>query len=883
MTEDTLNIEEIKMHNKTVSKILVAIIMTSMLIAILPALPVAATTISSLTPSTGNVGATVRLVGSIDTEGGAYTIWFDVDDDGTAVGDTSVKTGSAPTNSLLVNTTFTVPACVGTDGGNGHKVTLRDLSSGGTSDATFTVQTKRSITVAAHDQEGDVVSITMVVTGGIATTLNNFTLTVTDPAGTATMNYNVSFSTNALGSGNNVTSFPTDFTTGASSNFTGTYTIVADRKLPGVIANAATKTFTIGLTDKTSYGRFETVSVKTAGWTVNKLINVTITNPSATVVKSWTMQNVTTGVWTSSWVLPWNASLGTYTITAVNATGNNKAIASTQTFTVTSAALTVVQALAPASSYQRTNTAKANFTISYPDATYLNTSQFSSITVSVYYNTTLVTTIPLTTANFNPGDNSWQVTWKIPRNASLGIGYKFSITKNSITDTTGNTGPTSTASSSTFTITAAVLTVNIKTQPAANYTRTQAAKAVLNITYPDKTYFTNADLGSIKVGVFRGATSVANLTLAASAFNATTNRWTISWVSGYNETLAATYVFTVAVGGAKDAAVNTNTAAATTTAFELLKAKLSIASVNTDKTSYARGEFVRIYFDAAYADGSPVTTGTSAVTLTAPDGFTATTVNPVPTSAGRWQVTWWLSESQQTGSWNITLTANTVVDGATASSTANTGPATTLRNSFTVLPATATLDSILAAIEDLDDRLDDVEADTNALGSGQASLSTKVTNLQTTVGDLQSDLADLQAALDSLSATTATTTEVAALSTALTGVSADVAALESSLSALSTAVDAAATESDVAAVNAAVDELSADVAALESSLSALSTAVDAAATPADVDSAVDAAVSDLSGDIGGINTLVIVAVVLALIAAIAAILAVYIIQRKIAG
>jgi phage shock protein A len=883
MTEDTLNIEEIKMHNKTVSKILVAIIMTSMLLAIIPTLPVAATTISSLTPSTGNVGATVRLVGSIDTEGGAYTIWFDVDDDGTAVGDTSVKTGSAPTNSLLVNTTFTVPACVGTDGGNGHKVTLRDLSSGGTSDATFTVQTKRAITVAAHDQEGDVVSITMTVTGGIATTLNNFTLTVTDPAGTATMNYNVSFSTNALGSGNNVTSFPTDFTTGASSNFTGTYTIVADRKLPGVIANAATKTFTIGLTDKTSYGRFETVNVKTSGWTPYQNVSITITDPSATVVKSWTSQNLTTGVFTGTWVIPWNASLGTYTITAVNATGNNKAIASTQTFTVTSAAMTVVQALAPASSYQRTNTAKANFTISYPDATYLNTSQFSSITVSVYYNTTLVTTIPLTTANFNPGDNSWQVTWKIPRNASLGIGYKFSITKNSITDTTGNTGPTSTASSSTFTITAAVLTVNIKTQPAANYTRTQAAKAVLNITYPDKTYFTNADLGSIKVGVFRGATSVANLTLAASAFNATTNRWTISWVSGYNETLATNYVFTIAVSGVKDVAVNTNTAAATTTAFELLKAKLNIASVNTDKTSYARGEFVRIYFDATYADGSPVTTGTSAVTLTAPDGFTTTTVNPVHTSAGRWQVTWWLSESQQTGSWNITLTANAVVDGATASSTANTGPVTTLRKSFTVLPATATLDSILAAIEDLDDRLDDVEADTNALGSGQASLSTKVTNLQTTVGTLQSDLDDLQAALDSLSATTATTTEVAAVSTALTGVSTDLAALESSLSALSTAVDAAASESDVAAVNAAVDELSADLAALESSLSDLSTAVDAAATPADVDSAVDAAVSDLSGDIGGINTLVIVAVVLALIAAIAAILAVYIIQRKIAG
>jgi phage shock protein A len=862
------------MHNKTVSKILVAIIMTSMLIAILPTLPVGAASLSSLTPGTGYVGDTVRLIGSIDTEGGAYEILFDVDDNGVA--ETVVKTSTVADGSLLVNTTFKVPACIGTDSGNGHKVTLHDLSSGGTSDAIFTVKTKNSITVAAHDQESDTVAITMQVTGGLATKLNNFTLTVTDPAGTATKHYDVSFTTDSDGSGSVVVDFPDDFTTGASTNATGTYTIVADRKDPGIKNNAASASFTIGLTDATSYGRFDDVDVQTAGWAVNQLINVTITNPSATVVKSWTMQDVTTGMWSSSWTLPWNASLGTYTITAVNATGNNKAIASTQTFTVGSAAMTVVQALAPASSYQRTNTAKANFTISYPDATYLNTSQFSSITVSVYYNTTLVTTIPLTTANFNAGDNSWQVTWPIPRNASLGSGYKFSITKNSITDTTGNTGPTATASSSAFTITAAVLTVNIKTQPAANYTRTQSAMATINVTYPDKTYFTDADLGSIKVGVYRGSTSAANLTLAASAFNATTNRWTISWVSGWNETLAINYVFTIAVGGVKDAAVNTNTAAKTTTAFELLKAKLSIASVNTDKASYARGEFVRIFFDAAYADGSPVITGTSTVTLIAPDGFTMTTVNPVPTSGGRWQVTWWLSEAQQTGAWNITLTANTVVDGATASSTANTGPATTLRKSFTVLPSDVTLQDIIAAINALDDRLDDVEADTNALGSGQTSLNTKVTNLQTTVGNLQSDLADLQAALDSLSTTTATTTEVAAVSTALTGVSTDLAALESSLDSISATT---ASESDVAAVNAAVDELSADLAALESSLNDLSTAVDAAATPADIDSAV----SDLSGDIGGINTLVIVAVVLALIAAIAAIAAVYIIQRKIAG
>jgi len=861
------------MHNKTISKILVAILLTSMLIAIVPALPVHAAAISSLTPGTGNVADTVSLIGSIDTEGGAYTIWFDVDDNGVAVGDLAVKTGTAPTNSLLVNTTFTVPACVGTDAGNGHKVTLQDLATSGTSDSVFTVKTKRSISVAAQNLEGNVVAITMQVTGGIATTLNNFTLTVTDPATTATTFANASFNTNAVGSGSVVVNFPTAFTTGASTNATGTYTIVADRKVPGIIANAATATFAVGLTDKTSYKRFETITVKTTGWATNQLINITIRNPSGTVVKSWLRQNVTTTGFTNTWVLPWNASLGTYTITAINATGNNKAIASTQTFVVTSAAMTVAYTVNPASSAQRTQTLVANFTVQYPDSTYLNTTQFSAITVSVYYNTTLVTTIALTSSAFNPATNSWRVSWKVPRNAVLGNGYKFTVAKNSITDTTGNTGPAAAVSSGTFTVTAAVLTVNVVTQPAANYTRTQAATAKINVTYPDKTYFAAADLGTLTVKVYRGATNVANISLAASAFNATTNRWTISWVSGYNTTLAANYMFTVAIGGVKDAALNTNTAAQSTTAFELLVAKLVVASVNTDKASYARGEFVRIFFDATYTDGSPVIAGTASVTLTAPDGFTATTINPVPTTGGRWQVTWWLSESQQTGSWNITLTANVVNDNATPT---NMGPTVTRRTSFTVLSAAVTLQDLKTAIDALGTKLNAVESDTS-------SLQSQVTTLYSAVNSLGDIIDDLQTQLDSIGATSATTTEVAAVNSAVSSLSTNLGSLESKLSTLQTAVGNAATDSDVAAVNAAIAEVNAEIAALETNLNTLNTAIDAAATPADVDTAVDAAVSDLSGTIGGVNTLVIIAVVLSLIAAAAAIAAVYIIQRKIAG
>ncbi len=54
------------------------------------------------------------------------------------------------------------------------------------------------------------------------------------------------------------------------------------------------------------------------------------------------------------------------------------------TFEVGSAALTVIITAQPAAAYQRTNTATASFTIQYPDTTfYTNTTQFSSITVSV--------------------------------------------------------------------------------------------------------------------------------------------------------------------------------------------------------------------------------------------------------------------------------------------------------------------------------------------------------------------------------------------------------------------------------------------------------------------------------------------------------------------
>ena len=892
ITEDTLNIEEIKMRNKTISKIFVAIIMTSMLIAILPTLPVNATTLTGITPVSGNVGTVVRVIGTIDTQGGAYSIYFDTDDDGNALNDGAIVSGNAAANSYAVNTTFTVPACLGSDAGNGHLVVLRDEQTLSAQSVSFAVITKRTVTATTHNLEGSTVAVTITVTGGTtANTLNNYTVGIVNPAGTMYTDADFSFSTDGLGSGTVTKNYPTTFSTGASSNLTGTYTVVANRTLPGVITNAATTSFTVGITDKLSYGRFETVNVQTAGWATNQLVNVTLKNPSGTVVASWLNQNVTTtGIVTGTWVIPWNATMGTYTAEAVNASGTNKAVASMHTFEVGSAALTVVVTVQPAAAYQRTNTVTASFTIQYPDATfYTNTTQFSSITVSVRANNTVVASIPLTAANY--AANTWTVSWKIPRNATLGSGYTLALLKDSILDTYANHGPSSTVATNAFTVNAATLTVMMTQQPAVNYTRTVAAMAKMNITYPDSTFFTDADLGTVGVSVNQGATSVANFTLDASAYNSTTKQWTINWVSGFNSTIAADYVLWVRANNITDASNNVGpTAPVNSNNFELLVVK-PIVALGTSADEYSRGEFVQIFFDAEYADGSPVTTGTSTITVIAPDGFSATTLNPVHTTAGRWAVTWWASDAAQIGTYAVNLAVNGLVDGAVPS---NMGPAAAQTASFTILPAEVTLQDIMDAIDDLDDRISAVESDTNSLQGDTSSLKSQVSTLSNTVGDLADVIADLQTQVDSLEqccANAATQSEVEAVSSAVSSLNTAVSSLESKVSALQTALNNAATKSDVNAVNSSVDEVNADIAALQSQLdsvkSDLNAAIGNAATPAEVDAAVNDAVgdavTDLNDSIGGINTLVIVAIVLALIAAAAAIAAVFIIQRKIAG
>ncbi|WGM90418.1 MAG: hypothetical protein NUK63_04660 [Candidatus Bathyarchaeum tardum] len=480
------NPKEVKMMKKTKAIIMLALISLSLVTVF--SIPIHAVTVTDVNPAQGPVGTEVRVIGEIDTMGGAYSIWFDLDGNGTAVGDTLVKTGNAPAGSYAINTTFVVPSCAGTDAGEEYTISLQDNSTEVSHDGTFTVQTSRTLTVPDYVQEGDLVTIKIAVTGGTSYTVNNFTVAVTDPAATTTMNYNVSFTTDNYGAGYNITEFPIDYSIGSTSNYTGTYTVVANRTLPGEITNASTATFVVGLTDAQYYNRFENVNLKTSGWAVNQNITVTIKNPSMENVKVWENVNATDGTWTGDWTIPVDAPQGTYTVEAVNDTGLDKTVASLQTFTVQSASLKVMVTEQPATSYMRTQTVTAKINITYPDNSFYTAIDLGEIQVGVYQDVNNVANVTLTAEDFNATTNEWIISWISSWNATLADDYQFVVKANEIVDANNpNKGPLTDVSTGSFELQAASLNIDSINTTMTSYVQGEVVTAYFTAMYQDGT------------------------------------------------------------------------------------------------------------------------------------------------------------------------------------------------------------------------------------------------------------------------------------------------------------------------------------------------------------------------------------------------------------
>lgn len=258
-------------------------------------------TITSISPTShrGKVGDIIRIVGIINTTDGLCQIWFEGH---------KIKETRAIGNKVDVE--FTVPSL---PGGN-YTLTLMDVGANANVTTWFFIETAYYIQVSkipeppGQLQEDSQIEIMVNVTGGKPNTVYSANVTVTvPPPANETYWTLVKLTTTNTGESYGVpTVYPNDFKGNPHTNYVGTYTVAFNETL-------ATDKFIIGLTNSTEYHRHQCVDIKASGYRPHENVLVKILYEDKTLMEN-NVNATENGLVYSSWIVPGNASIGTYTV-----------------------------------------------------------------------------------------------------------------------------------------------------------------------------------------------------------------------------------------------------------------------------------------------------------------------------------------------------------------------------------------------------------------------------------------------------------------------------------------------------------------------------------------------------------------------------------------
>ncbi|MCJ7762712.1 hypothetical protein MUP38_04565 [Candidatus Bathyarchaeota archaeon] len=198
--------------------------------------------------TSGTVGLPVNLVATINTQNGAYQVYF---------GDTLVDSNNS--SGYYVNSNFTIPEL---PGGN-YTITLTDVAQNVYTNSSFIVNSEYSVKAIVPQspallQEGNNVVLNVTVTGGQPNTAYAANVTVMLPSPLAT-NYTttmISFTSSSLGTAQAQVTFPDSSfqPSGATTIYTGLYTAFFN-----MTEGLGQNQFSIGLTDASQYHKQDTV------------------------------------------------------------------------------------------------------------------------------------------------------------------------------------------------------------------------------------------------------------------------------------------------------------------------------------------------------------------------------------------------------------------------------------------------------------------------------------------------------------------------------------------------------------------------------------------------------------------------------------------------
>lgn len=308
--------------NKVITVFIIALFTSTLIVTCFMPKAAASPAINAISSSSGYVGDSVRVTGTIDTANGTYEIFFDKE---------LVANGTSSITKL-VDTTFSVPHRYKST----YFVTLYDVKANTTSPQTsFIVKTNYYVTAVMPPNQTQLIenqstTIRVNVTGGETIIPHDANVTVRLPQPLNIVYYNSSLhftNTSRIGEYMAEGVYPRDFGTTAHTNYAGNYTMAFNTTAKGF--------FNVGFTNKKEYHRYETVTIRGANYTQpNERVWINITSAGKTVFST----NVpsTGGFANTTWVIPWNATYGTYNITITNSTspGTIKPLRDAQVFTI---------------------------------------------------------------------------------------------------------------------------------------------------------------------------------------------------------------------------------------------------------------------------------------------------------------------------------------------------------------------------------------------------------------------------------------------------------------------------------------------------------------------------------------------------------------------
>jgi len=358
--------------------------------------------------------------------------------------------------------------------------------------------------------EGNTVSLVLSAIGAVPNSQYRFRFYVTDPAGRTVQSLMENYTTvpNQY-SFSLVVVYPSPALAG-SNTLVGQYNAKVDELWPTAAPGVAGTSFIISITDSSSYERTQTVMVQAAGYNASEIVSVTIrTLTTSTLVFSGIFAASSGGTVSTSWKIPVNATIDTYTV-SLSGTSTVKNPADTQRISVGRAIMIITSITSVKSSYQRTETMGFSFQPTYPDGSIPSTGVgLLTLTGPSGKGVTL-------TATYDSASQTFEAFYQTTLYNQTGT-WTASLGGHAYSDAYGNNGPGAIVSAAPQ-LTTLPLTVSVTTN--STIAVGQLLKFNATVTYPDGTPFQ----GSVKAYLLYSGTPVVNDTIPV-VFDTTLVRW----------------------------------------------------------------------------------------------------------------------------------------------------------------------------------------------------------------------------------------------------------------------------------------------------------------------------------------------------------------------